>query len=507
MTKNGETSHVNRREFFPAALLGLSQKSSRSVTGGFVFESQSLGHQMRDRAAWSEPKQRLRVPVVIVGGGIAGLSAAWRFGKRGFDGYVLLEMEANAGGNSRSGKNEISAHPWAAHYLPVPNASAIYVRELLADLGLLADGKFDERHLCHSPQERLFLHGRWQEGLEPEIAATREDRRQFKEFQKLMAAARQTGQFTIPMELGAKPSPLDKLNFKLWLTENKLTSPYLHWYADYSCRDDYGASSGETSAWAGIHYFASREHEEKGPLTWPEGNGWIAKRLIAKAGNHVRSGEPVRAIKRAGKGWLVVSANAVYEAEAVIFAAPSFLAPYLIEGQPAFTGVQYSPWLTANLTLDRMPAERGAPLARDNVIYGSASLGYVVATHQNLASRVEKSVWTYYHALCGEPPVEARKKLLASDWGVWKERILADLERAHPDIRQCVSRVDIFRLGHAMARPVPGFLTNSARANYQQGGGSLVFANSDLSGFSIFEQAQYRGVVAAEKILSRLGRA
>ena len=114
MTKNGETSHVNRREFFPAALLGLSQKSSRSVTGGFVFESQSLGHQMRDRAAWSEPKQRLRVPVVIVGGGIAGLSAAWRFGKRGFDGYVLLEMEANAGGNSRSGENEISAHPWAA---------------------------------------------------------------------------------------------------------------------------------------------------------------------------------------------------------------------------------------------------------------------------------------------------------------------------------------------------------------------------------------------------------
>ena len=129
-----------------------------------------------------------------------------------------------------------------------------------------------------------------------------------------------------------------------------------------------------------------------------------------------------------------------------------------------------------------------------------------VATHQSLASRIDKSVWTYYQALCGEPPAEARKKLLASDWGTWKERILTDLEKAHPDIRECVARIDIFRIGHAMARPIPGFLTNAARKNYGEANGSLVFANSDLSGFSIFEQAQYRGVIAADKVLKRLGR-
>ena len=64
------------------------------------------------------------------------------------------------------------------------------------------------------------------------------------------------------------------------MAENKFTSPYLNWYINYACRDDYGALARDTSAWAGIQYFASRDPEEKGPLTWPEGNGWIARQLI-----------------------------------------------------------------------------------------------------------------------------------------------------------------------------------------------------------------------------------
>ena len=59
---------------------------------------------------------------------------------------------------------------------------------------------------------------------------------------------------------------------------------------NYACRDDYGAMASDTSAWAGIHYFSSREPEEKGPLTWPEGNGWIAKQLLL-------SGFPAAAVK------------------------------------------------------------------------------------------------------------------------------------------------------------------------------------------------------------------
>jgi hypothetical protein len=87
----------------------------------------------------------------------------------------------------------------------------------------------------------------------------------------------------------------------------------------------------------------------------------------------------------------------------------------------------------------------------------------------------------------------------------WREAILHDLSRAHPNIRDCVSRIDIMRIGHAMARPVPGFL--ESRKNNGSNKGFLTYANSDLSGFSVFEEAQYRGVTAAARALKEIGRA
>jgi hypothetical protein len=80
------------------------------------------------------------------------------------------------------------------------------------------------------------------------------------------------------------------------------------------------------------------------------------------------------------------------------------------------------------------------------------------------------------------------------------------LERAHPDIRQCVSRIDIMRIGHAMVRPRPGFIFSEQRERWTRPLGQIFFANSDLSGFSIFEEAQYRGVEAAKRALA-VGRA
>jgi hypothetical protein len=90
------------------------------------------------------------------------------------------------------------------------------------------------------------------------------------------------------------------------------------------------------------------------------------------------------------------------------------------------------------------------------------------------------------------------------------EAILADLERAHPDLRDCVSRVDVMRHGHAMARPVPGFLRlrEALRLTSERSaplGGRVFYANSDVSGLSLFEEAQDRGVAAARRALRLLG--
>jgi len=498
-----------RRGFLQAAsfsLVGLSIKADRPIAGGFVNDSFQLGHMLRDRSSFPPPRQTIRVPIVIVGGGIAGLSAAWRLEKSGFHNFVLLEMADTAGGNSRWGENEITAYPWAAHYVPVPGQKSILARELFEDLGVLKDGVWEERYLCFAPQERLFLYGRWQEGIEPAIGLTQKDRDQFRRLEAHIENFRASGNFTVPMETGfsQKTAELDRISFAEWLSQQGMDSRPLNWYMNYCCRDDYGATADVTSAWAGIQYFASREPEEKGPLTWPEGNGWIVRRLLERIGQYVRTGQMVHRIARAGNQVQILAGEVEYKADFVVFAAPTMLAPYIVEGVAPLHDFQYSPWLTANLTLDRLPAAYGGDPTWDSVFMDSPTLGYVDATHQSLRTHIDRTVWTFYWALVKGTPAENRQLLLNSDWNYWKEAILNDLERVHPDIRQCVSRIDVMRHGHAMARPTVGSIYSEERRRLVRGNGRILFANSDLSGFSIFEEAQYRGVTAAEKALAAL---
>src|SRR5271154_1052892 len=490
-----------------AALIGLSLKTDKKIEGSFVNESAAAGHLLRDRAKFPPPKRTEKVPVVIVGGGISGLSAAWRFHKRGFQDYVLLEMNERAGGNARWGENEITAYPWAAHYVPVPGLRAVHVRELFTDLGILKDNVWEERALVFAPQERLFLYGRWQDGIEPAVGITQKDREQFKRLEEVFTRYRSTGEFTIPLELGLTPkfAELDRVSFADWLKNLGFDSRLVHWYMNYACRDDYGALAQDTSAWAGIHYFSSREAEEKGPLTWPEGNGWITKRLLERVGEHVRTGQMAHKVVPSRRGVSVFAGDTEYQAEFVIFSAPTFLAPYIVEEFKPVTTFVYSPWLTANLTLDRLPDARGAESAWDTVFLDSPTLGYVDAMHQSVRTHIDRTVWTFYWALADGAPAQNRASLLEKDWSYWKEAILQDLERVHRDIRECVSRIDVMRLGHAMARPKVGAIFSAERAVLKRRDGRILFANSDLSGISIFEEAQFHGVEAAQTALHRLG--
>ncbi|MBV9339878.1 MAG: FAD-dependent oxidoreductase [Acidobacteria bacterium] len=504
---------ISRRRFLEsasAALIGLSVKSDRRdrpIPGGFVNDAFELGHKLRDQSSFPASKRIVRLPVVIVGGGIAGLSCAWRLHKRGFSDFLLLEMNAQAGGNSRWGENEFTAYPWAAHYVPVPGTKSRYVRELFEELGVLVAGQWQERYLCFSPQERLYLFGRWQEGIEPAIGLSRSDRDQFRRFQDEIQRFRASGEFTVPMEVGfsTRTAELDQQSFSSWLRSKGIDSRIVNWYMNYCCRDDYGATSEDTSAWAGIQYFASREPEEKGPLTWPEGNGWIVRRLLERLGNFVHTGQMVHRIAVDKKAVSVFAGDTKYEARFVVFAAPTFLAPYLVLGMAPLHDFEYSPWLTANLTLERLPDSYGGDPTWDSVSMESPTLGYVDATHQSVRTHPERTVWTFYWALAQGSPSENRQLLLARDWRYWQEGIIRDLERLHPDIRACISRIDLMRMGHAMARPRVGAIFSHERQHLRKAPGPILFANSDLSGFSIFEEAQYRGVIAAERVLDLLG--
>ena len=502
------------------------------IAGAVVGASHRLGHRLREGAR-PEPQQVRDVPVVIVGAGVAGLSAAWKLARSGMRDFVVLELEPQAGGNSRWGANDVSAYPWGAHYLPVPTAEATATRELVAEMGLVLDtgpdGEpvYDPRHLCHAPQERLFVDGGWREGLSArgvvdpspgspeaaELAAFEAEMRRFRDYRD----ARGRPAFALPVAAGSTDAAivgLDRMSMRGYFDRAGWSSPRLRWYVDYCCRDDYGCTLETTSAWAGWHYFCSRPDDVE-YLTWPEGNGRIARHFLDRVGGNVLPGMLVYRVHPtggAGAGGVEVDAldtrseTAVrFRARHCIYALPRFTAPYVIDGY-ALAGLEsftYSPWVVANLTVDRRPD--GA--AWDNVLYDSPALGYVVATHQSLRTAPGPSVLTWYLPLAVPNPDAARAWMLEQEWRDWASLILADLVPAHPDIESRVSRIDVMLWGHAMIRPVSGFVWGEARRRAAAPHGAVRFAHSDMSGISVFEEAQYHGVRAAEEVMRALGHA
>jgi len=538
---------MRRRDFIASlAAAGVASVTGCAVPakpelppGELSGTSMELGHRLRE-GGFPPPSATQRIPVLIVGAGIGGLSAGWKLAKSGFTDFLIAELESSAGGNSRAGRNEVSAYPLAAHYLPLPTREATAVRELLAELGVLQGDpsaerpRYDERYLCATPQERLYRNGWWQEGVIPHIGVSVAEHDQYQRFHALMEFFKQRRDggrraFALPMALSSDAPDLwalDQLTMREWLIQKGFDSPQLHWYVDYACRDDFGIGSAEVSAWAGIHYFACRngmalDAAEDAVLTTPGGNAWLADGLAqsirSHAGDRLLTGSvAVRVEESDGRVnvdlWSPAENRTLrISSEQLIWAAPLFLVPHVFVGHDdlklAARNFTHAPWLVANLTLSRFPENRaGVATAWDNVLYDSPALGYVVATHQQMRLRPGATVFTYYHALSAMPPQQGRAALQATSREVWAEQILADLERPHPDIRRVTTRLDIFRDGHAMVRPLPGLITGDARRRFAADSLQLRFAHADVSGFSLFEEAQYRGVLAAERTLRHLGK-
>jgi len=518
---------MNRRELL-AAFLGVpaslaacrSNAQPRFPEGSIVGASDTIGHRLRDgQRIEPSPDNWQRAGVVIVGGGIAGLTAAWRLMKAGFKDFVLLELEAAPGGTSRSGGDSpVVPYPWGAHYLPTPMKENGALVALLDEMGVIEgrDEKGEpmvaEQFLCRDPEERVFYKGRWYEGLYLHAGASHEDIVQLEAFNREVdkwAAwrdRRDRRAFAIPVAKSsddAEVTSLDRITMGEWLRERGFNSPRLRWLVDYACRDDYGLTVEQTSAWAGLFYFASRMRAHLYEKARARVRLGLAVSEIIPTGDGRDAGVDVVALENDGR-------SAVgFHADRVIFAAPHFLTKYLIrpyreDAPPHVAEFQYGAWMVANLFLKDRPASVGFPLAWDNVLYESPSLGYVAATHQRGLDR-GPTVFTYYYPLCDDDPRAARRRLLEANWKAWADVTLTDLTRAHREIRALTERLDVMRWGHAMTRPRPNFIWSGARRAATQPFRSIHFAHTDLSGIALFEEAFDHGIRAAEEVLATRG--
>ncbi len=514
---------MHRRTFIQtgaAACLASCAKTS-AITGSIIGANHSAGHRLRDMKSVPVPVRTIKTDVVIAGGGISGLIAALRLQQAGVADITIIDLENEPGGNSRCSSNAISPYPWGAHYVPVPGDEATEVRRLFEELGVItghdAAGRpiYEDTHLCADQQERLFVRGVWQDGLGPTVGVSSNERAEMNRFtarmNEMKLARGRDGRrpFCIPVDASSRDAEwlaLDAMTMEVWMEKENFRCEPLRWYVNYCCRDDYGAGIAQVSAWAALHYFASRD--ESDVLTWPEGNGWLVKRIMEKLrGVKFQQAVVYRMTEEGGSvlvDGLSPSGNEAirFQARAAVCAMPRFVVQRVVADLPLLENLHYSPWMVANMTWRGEP-----PPAWDNVFRESASLGYVVATHQSLHPYPQNSMLTYYQPLDHAPPPQARQEALDKPWSAWRDQVLADMRPAHPDVMERVTQLDVMLWGHGMIRPVPGFISGAARKSMAQSLGRIAFAHTDMSGVSIFEEACTRGADAARTVLSMIGKA
>ncbi|CAN5370205.1 FAD-dependent oxidoreductase [soil metagenome] len=545
-----------------AAMAACSRDEAARYSGGWVGAQVDRGHKLRDSKAgtWPAPSVQRRAGAIVVGAGISGLAAARAFAKAGVDDVQVFDLEDAPGGNSRGHAMGGMGCPLGAHYLPIPGERAVEVIELLEELGLRrtegGQPVYDERHLCHSPQERIFIAGHWHDGLLPPVEALPADQRettlaQYRRFGALVAKVGDGGAFAIPTARATwspELTALDAITFARWLDAQSLTAPALRWYLDYCCRDDYGAGAPQVSAWAGLHYFASRHgfhapgdgsDEREGVFTWPEGNAWLGRKLAAPLGDRLHTGRMALRVTEGRQTASVDVWNAIdsrverWTSPRLVLAVPLFIAARLLDAPPpalleAAAAMRHAPWLVANVQIgEPLTDHPGAAPSWDNVVYDplvvasanplvvaspdplvgssanptlSPALGYVDAMHQSTRPYAGPTVLTAYWALGGDNPEQLksqRARLLNEPWSAWAQAVVGNLLPAHPDLPGKITRIDLMRYGHAMSIPVPGVRSSAALQALADARGPVRFAHSDLASYSIFEEAMYFGARAA----------
>jgi len=518
-------------------------------SGEVVGEDIGLCHELRDgklRVEVAEVAKTSATPrvydVIIIGAGISGLAAAWKLTRCGVKNFLILEKADQIGGTCIAGEEGDITFPWCAHYIESPQPGSKYLFEICEDLSIIIDydGEWpvvNPNYTVPEPEISLLAGNKWQPNHFPISIASSQDVMDFESFrQDMYRWVKWRGKdgrpaFGCPVEYTSPAEEvrrLDNISMLDYLRSKGIHSKLVDWYVNNRTMDEYGCRVQDVSAWVGIQFWAQSnssfmDFEPPGTpapvlLSWPEGNAFLAnglaKRLSAEQLRLQALTVKIRHEKERVFVTYIDQENRdcmTLQAKWVIYAAPKnsvyHLIPELEQARRTeFKKCKYVPWITAAVHLRKPPQKKAHTLAWENLSYNSWGLGYIDNRHiMRQRNRFDlPTILTFYAALCSDLETE-RYELFKEGWEFWARSILQALEEMHPYISKLITKLDIYKWGHAMVAMTPGYLWGPDRERMKQPFGRIYFAGADVGGTPVFEHAAYRGIETAQAVMDELG--
>jgi len=462
----------------------------------FLHSDQRSGHMLMKSREWKSENSD-SVQAVIVGGGLAGVSAAYKLGHKDFR---LFELSDRLGGTSGAKTSDGIIFSQGAHYeLAYPDYYGEEVLKLFESLNIIRYEPWkkswsfrDREHIIPFPRrQQCFENGKMRSEVIP-------DGVQKEQFDRLLSPY--LGEMHLPTRLiSQNHHHLNNITFLDFLAQNMEVSSTLERQLDYHMLDDWGGTTSQVSALAGIHYFMCRPYltQSVDLFSPPEGNAYFINRIVGPLpSENLMINHLVSKIEKEGEDFRIEVLDIdnekvkILKAESVIYAGQKHALKYIYEKEAHLFKQTQAPWMVINFVCK---GEAGKYGFWQNEFLGenSSFLGFIDSSVQFRAQQKGKRVFTAYYCLKPEDrnyltTIPSNKENIAAETLSYINEMLQE----KVDVESC----HINLMGHAMSVPVKGFLFNDANGKNPD----LIYAGVDNGRLPLLYEAVDSGLLAGE---------